>query len=152
MCTAGLSWGHHPHSGERPAHVILAQLQRLYRDLFQFQERNTLTFYLMFSGSQVLAFLTSIIPASTFGVLAGMVFGLVIGFTISGASILVSALIAFVFARYFFRTASCCIAARRVSTFLSGWRRGFQGTVGDTRLLFGRRRSLRSVLPVTASV
>ena len=105
------------------------ELQRLYRDLFQIQQRNTLAFYLIFSGLQVLAFLTSIFPASIFGVLAGMVFGLVKGFAISSASILVAALIAFVFARYFFRTASRRIAAKvldldRLEARLSkqGWR------------------------------
>jgi uncharacterized membrane protein YdjX (TVP38/TMEM64 family) len=105
------------------------ELQRLYRDLFQIQQRNTLAFYLMFSALQVLAFLTSIFPASIFGVLAGMVFGLVKGFAISSASILVAATIAFVFARYFFRTASRRIAAKvldldRLEARLSrqGWR------------------------------
>jgi uncharacterized membrane protein YdjX (TVP38/TMEM64 family) len=88
------------------------ELQRLYRDLFQLQGRNTLAFYLTFSGLLVLAFLTSIFPASIFGVLAGMVFGLVKGFAISSGSILVAAIIAFVFARYFFRTASRRIAAK----------------------------------------
>ena len=46
------------------------ELQRLYRDLFQIQQRDTLAFYLMFSALQVRAFLRSIFPASIFGVLA----------------------------------------------------------------------------------
>jgi uncharacterized membrane protein YdjX (TVP38/TMEM64 family) len=105
------------------------ELQQLYRSLFQIQQRNTLSFYMMFSALQVLAFLTSIFPASIFGVLAGMVFGLVRGFVISTASILVAALIAFVFARYFFRAASRRIATKvldlgRLEARLSkqGWR------------------------------
>jgi uncharacterized membrane protein YdjX (TVP38/TMEM64 family) len=106
-----------------------SELQRLYRDLYQLQERNTLLFYLTFSALMVLAFLTSIFPASIFGVLAGMVFGLVKGLAISSGSILVAALIAFVFARYFFRAASRRIAAKvvdlaRLEARLSkhGWR------------------------------
>ena len=104
-------------------------LQQYYRDLFELQERNTLAFYLTFSGLMVLAFLTSVFPASIFGVLAGMAFGLIKGFAISCGSILVAALIAFVFARYFFRTASRHIAAKvldldRLEAQLSkhGWR------------------------------
>lgn len=38
----------------------------------------------MFSGLLVLAFLTSIFPASLFGVLGGMLFGIVDGFVICG--------------------------------------------------------------------
>jgi uncharacterized membrane protein YdjX (TVP38/TMEM64 family) len=105
------------------------ELQQLFRDLFRPQPPNTLVFYMTFSGLSVLAFLTTIFPASILGVLAGMVFGLFKGFAICSASILVAALIAFIFARYFFRAACRRIAAKvldldRLEAQLSehGWR------------------------------
>jgi uncharacterized membrane protein YdjX (TVP38/TMEM64 family) len=66
----------------------------------------------MFAALLVLVFLTSIFPASLFGVLGGMLFGTITGFAICAGSLLAAALIAFVFARYFFRAASRRIAAR----------------------------------------
>jgi uncharacterized membrane protein YdjX (TVP38/TMEM64 family) len=98
------------------AGVLLAlfagDLEGFYRDLFRLQARNAPSFYLTFSALLVLAFLTSIFPASLFGVLGGMLFGPVQGFAICGGSLLAAALIAFVFARYFFRAASRRLAAK----------------------------------------
>ena len=51
-------------------------MEGVYRDLFRLQERNAPIFYVTFSALLVLAFLTSILPASLFGVLGGMLFGL----------------------------------------------------------------------------
>jgi uncharacterized membrane protein YdjX (TVP38/TMEM64 family) len=97
------------------AGILLAlfslELQRLYGDLLQLQIRNSPAYYLTFSALLILAFLTSILPASVFGVLAGVLFGLVKGFAICAGSLMVAALIAFVFARYFFRTLSRRIVA-----------------------------------------
>ena len=53
-----------------------------YRDLFRLQEHNAPIFYVTFSALLVLAFLTSILPASPFGVLGGMLFGLATGFAL----------------------------------------------------------------------
>ena len=92
--------------------MFSGELQRFYRDLFQLRERNAPVFYLMFAALLVLVFLTSIFPASLFGVLGGMLFGTIAGFAICAGSLLAAALIAFVFARYFFRSASRRIAAR----------------------------------------
>jgi uncharacterized membrane protein YdjX (TVP38/TMEM64 family) len=100
------------------AAVLLAsffgELQGSYRDLFRLQEHNAAFVYLMFSALLVLAFLTSIFPASLFGVLGGMLFGVVKGFALCAGALLAAALIAFVFARYFFRAASRRIAAQVV--------------------------------------
>jgi uncharacterized membrane protein YdjX (TVP38/TMEM64 family) len=96
--------------------VLLAlfspEVEEFYRSLFRPQERNAPFFYLIFWALLVLAFLTSIFPASLFGVLGGMLFGVVKGFAICGSSLLAAALISFFFARYFFRTASRRIAGR----------------------------------------
>lgn len=98
------------------AGVLLAlyagDLQGVYRDLFRLQQRAAPFFYLTFSALLVLAFLTSIFPASLFGVLGGMLFGVVKGFVICGAALIAAAVIAFVFARYFFGAASRRIAAK----------------------------------------
>jgi uncharacterized membrane protein YdjX (TVP38/TMEM64 family) len=91
--------------------LFSGELERFYRGLFQLQERNAPIFYLTFAALLVLAFLTSLFPASLFGVLGGMLFGTILGFAICTASLLVAALIAFLFARYFFRTVSRRIAA-----------------------------------------
>ena len=109
--------------------MFFGELERFYRDLFQLQARSAPSFYLMFSALLVLAFLTSIFPASLFGVLGGVLFGIVDGFLICAASLVAAALIAFVFARYFFRMASRRIAARfldldrlEVRLAKQGWR------------------------------
>jgi uncharacterized membrane protein YdjX (TVP38/TMEM64 family) len=98
------------------AAVLLAsysgQVEGAYRDLFRLQEHNAPVFYVTFTALLVLAFLTSIFPASLFGVLGGMLFGVAKGFALCSAALIVAALIAFVFARYFFRTVSRKIAAR----------------------------------------
>jgi uncharacterized membrane protein YdjX (TVP38/TMEM64 family) len=114
--------------------IFSGELERFYRDLFQLQERNAPFLYLMFSGLLVLAFLTSIFPALLFGVLGGMLFGIVDGSIICAASLLAAALIAFLFARYFFRTASRRIAARFLDSI--GWRRAF-GAVPITTTVVG---------------
>ena len=93
---------------------FFGELEGSYRDLFRLQERNAVLVYLMFAALLVLAFLTSIFPASLFGVLGGMLFGVVKGFALSAAALLAAALIAFVFARYFFGAASRRIAAELV--------------------------------------
>jgi uncharacterized membrane protein YdjX (TVP38/TMEM64 family) len=93
---------------------FFGELEGSYRDLFRLQERNAALVYLMFAALLVLAFLTSIFPASLFGVLGGMLFGVVKGFALSAAALLAAALIAFVFARYFFGAASRRIAAELV--------------------------------------
>jgi uncharacterized membrane protein YdjX (TVP38/TMEM64 family) len=59
--------------------------------------------YLTFSALLAVAFLTSIFPASLFGVVDGMLFGVVTGFGLCAVVLMAAALIAFVFARYFFR-------------------------------------------------
>src|SRR5271156_5309931 len=79
-------------------------VEGFYRDLFRLQERDAPLFYLTFTALLILAFLTSIFPASLFGVLGGMLFGLVEGFALCSGALLAAAVIAFVFARYFFRT------------------------------------------------
>jgi uncharacterized membrane protein YdjX (TVP38/TMEM64 family) len=89
-----------------------AEFQGFYSDLFRFQAKNTVVFYLLFAGLLTIAFLTSIFPASIFGVLAGALFGLFKGFIISALSALVAALVAFIFARYFFRAASRAVVAK----------------------------------------
>jgi uncharacterized membrane protein YdjX (TVP38/TMEM64 family) len=98
------------------AGVLLAlfsgELESFYRNLFRLHESNAPFFYLTFSALLVLAFLTSFFPASLFGVVSGMLFGLAKGFAICGSSLLAAAIIAFVFARYFFRSASRRIAAK----------------------------------------
>jgi uncharacterized membrane protein YdjX (TVP38/TMEM64 family) len=87
-------------------------MEGFYRDLSRLQERDAPFFYLTFSALLILAFLTSIFPASLFGVLGGMLFGLVKGFALCSGALLAAALIAFAFARYFFRTASRQLAAK----------------------------------------
>jgi uncharacterized membrane protein YdjX (TVP38/TMEM64 family) len=88
------------------------QVERAYRDLFRLQEHNAPIFYVTFSALLVLAFLTSILPASLFGVLGGMLFGIATGFALCSAALMIAAVIAFVFARYFFRSASRKLAAK----------------------------------------
>jgi uncharacterized membrane protein YdjX (TVP38/TMEM64 family) len=90
---------------------FFGELEHSYRDLFRLQERNAAVVYLTFWALLVLAFLTSIFPASLFGVLGGMLFGVVKGFALCAAALLAAAIIAFVFARYFFRVVSRRIAA-----------------------------------------
>jgi uncharacterized membrane protein YdjX (TVP38/TMEM64 family) len=98
--------------------VLLASffgaLEGSYHDLFRLQERNAAAAYLTFSALLVLAFLTSIFPASLFGVLGGMLFGVLKGFALCAGALLAAAIIAFVFARYFFRAASRRMAAEVV--------------------------------------
>jgi uncharacterized membrane protein YdjX (TVP38/TMEM64 family) len=98
------------------AGVLLAfysgQVEEAYRDLFRMQEHNAPVFYVTFTALLVLAFLTSILPASLFGVLGGMLFGVAMGFALCSVALIVAALIAFVFARYFFRTVSRKLAAK----------------------------------------
>ena len=93
---------------------FLGELEHSYRDLFRLQERNAAAVYLTFWALLVLAFLTSVFPASLFGVLGGMLFGVVKGFALCAAALLAAAVIAFVFARYFFRVVSRRIAAEVV--------------------------------------
>jgi hypothetical protein len=112
--------------------VFWVESQELYRDIFHLQERNAFAFYLMCSGLLVLAFLTSIFPASIIGVLAGTALGIVKGFAISSAV----------------RRAADSLLKCSIST---DWRRGCPSTVGDMRSWCALRRSLRSVLPVTDS-
>lgn len=107
--------------------MVAGELQRFYHDLFHLQGQNAP--YLLFAALLILAFLTKIFPASPFGVLAGMLFGLVDGFVLCAASLLTAAFIAFVFARYFFRMESRWIAARfldldrlEVRLAKQGWR------------------------------
>jgi uncharacterized membrane protein YdjX (TVP38/TMEM64 family) len=88
------------------------QVEGAYRDLFRLQEHNAPIFYVTFAALLVLAFLTSILPASLFGVLGGMLFGLATGFALCSVALIIAALIAFVFARYFFRSASRKLAAK----------------------------------------
>jgi uncharacterized membrane protein YdjX (TVP38/TMEM64 family) len=88
------------------------QVEEAYRGLFRMQEHNAPIFYVTFFALLVLAFLTSIFPASLFGVLGGMLFGVATGFALCSAALIAAALIAFVFARYFFRSASRKIAAK----------------------------------------
>jgi uncharacterized membrane protein YdjX (TVP38/TMEM64 family) len=98
------------------AAVLLAfffrPMEGFYRDLSRLQERDAPFFYVTFSALLTLAFLTGIFPASLFGVLGGMLFGLVKGFALCSGALLAAALIAFAFARYFFRTASRQLAAK----------------------------------------
>jgi uncharacterized membrane protein YdjX (TVP38/TMEM64 family) len=110
-----------------------SDLQALYRSLCIVQNRNTVAFYTTFGGLLVLASLTSVFPASVLGVLAGVVFGTVNGFLLSAASFMLSALLAFVFGRYFFRKAIRRIVAKvfdlerlevRLARF--GWRYALQ--------------------------
>jgi len=109
--------------------VYSFELQGLYEGLFKLRADNDPFVYLSFSSLLVLAFLTSVFPGSIFGVAAGVLFGFVKGFAISAVSLLIAALIAFVFARYFFRTSVRRIASRvfdldRLEARLSkhGWR------------------------------
>jgi uncharacterized membrane protein YdjX (TVP38/TMEM64 family) len=91
---------------------FFGELQDSYRDLFHLQERNAAVVYLTFSALLVVAFLTSILPASVFGVVGGMLFGVVTGFALCAVALLAAAVVAFVFARYFFRAVSRRIAAK----------------------------------------
>ena len=93
---------------------FFGELQDSYRNLFHLQEPNTADVYLTFSALLVVAFLTSIFPASLFGVVGGMLFGVVTGFGLCAAALMATALIAFVFASYFFRATSRRIAAEVV--------------------------------------
>ena len=63
-------------------------------------------FYCLFVSLLVVASLTSILPASILGVFSGAFFGIAEGFLVSAASLMLAALIAFGFARYFFRSIS----------------------------------------------
>ena len=74
---------------------FFGELQDSYRNLFHRQERNTVVVYLTFSALLVVAFLTSIFPASLFGVVGGMLFGVVTGFGLCAAALMAAALIAF---------------------------------------------------------
>jgi len=95
-----------------PLATVSGVVDSPYRGLNTFEERDAPFFYLTFSALLILAFLTSIFPASLFGVLGGMLFGLVKGFALCSGALLAAALIAFAFARYFFRTASRQLAAK----------------------------------------
>ena len=91
---------------------FLPQLREYYQQLFLLRETNSLGLYLSFFALLIVACLTSIFPASILGVLAGTVFGLVKGSALSAGAIMVGALLAFVFSRYFFRNASRRLVAK----------------------------------------
>ena len=110
---------------------FFGELQDSYRNLFHRQERNTAVVYLTYSALLVVAFLTSIFPASLFGVVGGMLFGVVTGFGLCAAALMAAALIAFVFARYFFRAASRRISAEVVRSRPAG------GAAGPARPALG---------------
>jgi uncharacterized membrane protein YdjX (TVP38/TMEM64 family) len=80
--------------------------------LFQFKERDTLGFYCLFVSLLILACLTSILPASILGIFGGAFFGVAEGFLVSAASMMLAALIAFGFARYFFLSISRGVVAK----------------------------------------
>lgn len=92
--------------------LLFPQLRDYYHQLFFFQEKDSLVFYLSFVALLLLASLTSIFPASILGVFAGVLFGLVKGFALSAGTIMLGALVAFVFSRYFFRTVSRRLVAK----------------------------------------
>lgn len=89
-----------------------AGIEAAYYSLFHFQERDTLAFYSLFVGLLVVGCLTSILPASILGVFGGAFFGIADGFLISAASFMFAAMIAFGFARYFFRSISRRVVAK----------------------------------------
>jgi uncharacterized membrane protein YdjX (TVP38/TMEM64 family) len=91
---------------------FFTQIRDFYQQLFLFRETNSLGLYLSFAALLILACLTSIFPASIIGLLAGMVFGMGKGFALSAGSIMIGALLAFVFSRYFFRTVSRRLVAK----------------------------------------
>lgn len=92
--------------------LFLPQLQEYYQHLFLLRETNSMALYLSFAALLIVACLTSIFPASILGVLAGTVFGLVKGAALSAGAIMVGALLAFVFSRFFFRKASRRLVAK----------------------------------------
>ena len=100
---------------------FFGELQDSYRNLFHRQERNTAVVYLTFSALLVVAFLTSIFPPSLFGVVGGMLFGVVTGFGLCAAALMAAALIAF-------RAASRRISAEVVRSRPAG------GAAGPARL------------------
>jgi uncharacterized membrane protein YdjX (TVP38/TMEM64 family) len=105
------------------------ELQNAYIQLFQLQERDGFVFCASFIGLLIVACVTGIFPASILGVFAGALFGLVKGFAISAGSLIIAALLAFFFGRYFFRATSRRIVSKVVniekleaSVAKNGWR------------------------------
>jgi uncharacterized membrane protein YdjX (TVP38/TMEM64 family) len=108
---------------------FFGSLEAGYDSLFQFEERDTLGFYCLFVSLLVVACLTSIVPASVLGVFGGAFFGIADGFLVSAASFMLAGLIAFGFARYFFRSTSRWVVAKffdleslEASIARSGWK------------------------------
>jgi uncharacterized membrane protein YdjX (TVP38/TMEM64 family) len=82
------------------------RIETAYDSLFQFEERDTLSFYCIFIGLLIIGCLTSILPASILGVFSGALFGITKGFLVSAVSFMLASMIAFSFARYCFRSFS----------------------------------------------
>lgn len=106
-----------------------ADLDHLYQNVLMLRDRGAPVFYFSFVSLMVIGSLTSLIPASILGIFAGAVFGVADGFAISAGSFLIAALIAFSFARFFFREMSRRITARvmdleklEVNLILHSWR------------------------------
>ena len=92
--------------------IFYSKIENAYCSLFAFREHDGFAFYALFVALLVAGCLTSILPASILGVFAGAFFGIAGGFLISAGSFLIAALLAFGFARYFFRTVSRRLVGR----------------------------------------
>src|SRR6185312_10260888 len=79
------------------------ELDYAYRSVLMLHDIGAPVFYFSFVSLMVIASLTSLLPASVLGIFSGAVFGVAEGFAISAISFLIAALIAFSFARFFFR-------------------------------------------------
>lgn len=90
------------------------QLSEYYQQLFRMRHAHSPSLYVSLAVLFVIACLTSVFPASILGVLSGMVLGLAKGLALSAGAIMVSALLAFVFSRYFFRTVSRRLVAKLI--------------------------------------
>jgi uncharacterized membrane protein YdjX (TVP38/TMEM64 family) len=92
--------------------IFYSKIEAAYYSLFAFREHDSFVFYALFVALLVAGCLTSILPASILGVFAGAFFGIGEGFLISAGSFMFAALLAFGFARYFFRAFSRRLVGR----------------------------------------
>ena len=108
--------------------IFSSRIESAYGDLFAFRH-DTLAFYALFIGLLMVGCLTSVLPASILGVFAGAFFGIAQGFLVSAGTFLAAALLAFGFARYFFRSLSRRLIAKFIdlerlerNLVQSGWK------------------------------
>ena len=92
--------------------LFFPQLSEHYQQLFRLRHANSLGLYVSLAVFFVVACMTSIFPASILGVLAGMLLGLGQGLALAVGATMVSALLAFLFGRYFFRTVTRRLVAK----------------------------------------